>query len=482
LPVAAGAEALARPNWRGLTVALGIGLCAGLVPLIFSLAGAAAMAVWIPVAILLCAPVCWYAFFHARRWPLLFCAAAILLPPVPFPIGDSGAHASVAIAALGMLAGLARIREWRVEKSALNMALGALGAAFALSLGFAVLYSGWAIAAGSAVRLFLFCIGVYVYFVVSQGPGVETRGQARTTARWIFAVAAAAALFGCVDFFYQLPAPAGFGAQYIWLDSGVYRRAQGLFYDASALGNFCAFFLVGSVVVLAQARGKRILPTAVAGGGVMLFLAALLVSYSRGSMMTATIGCLVLAILERRRWAKGRTYLVLALAAATAAAFLLAYPSFAMAYWARFETISSISPDAVFSGRLESWGAIGGFIADHPLQTFFGIGYKTLPYTQHFGQPVIADNMYLSVLVEAGVFGLLALLAVNWGIVKASARAARGGSFFGRWMLCFWVGEMFQMLTGDVLTFWRVLPVYFWVLAQAVRERNASEDIGDRSV
>jgi hypothetical protein len=26
-----------------------------------------------------------------------------------------------------------------------------------------------------------------------------------------------------------------------------------------------------------------------------------------------------------------------------------------------------------------------------------------------------------------------------------------------------------QMLSGDLLTYWRVLPVYFWVLALAVR-------------
>jgi hypothetical protein len=26
-----------------------------------------------------------------------------------------------------------------------------------------------------------------------------------------------------------------------------------------------------------------------------------------------------------------------------------------------------------------------------------------------------------------------------------------------------------QMASGDLLTYWRVLPVYFWVLAMAVR-------------
>ncbi|HEY4361473.1 MAG TPA: O-antigen ligase family protein [Bryobacteraceae bacterium] len=486
--MAAGADALASPReWRGRTTALGIGLCAGLVPLSLSWLNAPSPAIWIPVALLLCAPLAWYAFTRTRKWPLLFCATAILLPPVPFPIGDSGAHASVVVAGLGMLAGLACLRSWRIRKSPLNLALAALTGAFAFSLGFAILYSGWVVAAGSAVRLFLFCTGIYVYFAASQGPCVESRTEARTTTRWIFAVAAAAALFGCIDFFYQLPAPAGFGAQFIWLDTGVFRRAQGLFYDASALGNFCAFFLVGGVVALAQSRKRRVMPTSVACGAVMLFLAALLVSYSRGSLLTAAIGCAALAILERRRWANGRTYLVFGLVAVTAVAFLIAYPKFALAYLARFNSIASVSPDAALSGRLASWSAIGGFIAEHPLQTLLGIGYKTLPYTTHFGRPVIADNMYLSVLVETGVFGLLALLAVNLGIVRASARAARSGSFFGRWMLCFWLGEMFQMLTGDVLTFWRVLPVYFWVLAQAVldqaaRERDSIEDSGGRSI
>jgi O-antigen ligase len=165
--------------------------------------------------------------------------------------------------------------------------------------------------------------------------------------------------------------------------------------------------------------------------------------------------------------------LILGLAVATGVAFLIAYPEFASAYLARFDTIASISPDAALSGRLECWSAIARVIAEHPVQAFLGIGYKTLPYTQYFGTPVIADNMYLSVLVETGVLGLLALLAVNTAIVRVSARAERQGSFFGRWMLCFWVGEMFQMLTGDVLTFWRVLPVFFWVLAQTVRERDS---------
>jgi hypothetical protein len=43
-------------------------------------------------------------------------------------------------------------------------------------------------------------------------------------------------------------------------------------------------------------------------------------------------------------------------------------------------------------------------------------------------------------------------------------------SFLGTWFFCFWIGELVQMLSGDLLTYWRVLPVYFLVLALARRE------------
>ena len=156
---------------------------------------------------------------------------------------------------------------------------------------------------------------------------------------------------------------------------------------------------------------------------------------------------------------------------------MLVLPELASTYLARFDLGSaSATPERFFSGRLETWRAIANFIAAHPWQTLAGIGYKTLPYTHHLGRPVIADNMYLSTLVETGIFGLVALLAMNVSILRASLRVAKGGSFFGRWMFCFWTGEMFQMLLGDVLTFWRVLPACFWVLAQVANENASAEN------
>jgi O-antigen ligase len=101
----------------------------------------------------------------------------------------------------------------------------------------------------------------------------------------------------------------------------------------------------------------------------------------------------------------------------------------------------------------------------------FGIGYKTLAYSDVLGRSAIADNTWISVLVETGVFGLASLLAMNVAILAACWRAARSGdqlrSFLGTWMLCFWAGQMVQMLSADLLTYWRVLPAYFCMIAIA---------------
>ena len=165
-------------------------------------------------------------------------------------------------------------------------------------------------------------------------------------------------------------------------------------------------------------------------------------------------------------------------ASSGAAAYLVwrVFPTFALAYWMRLSASAEYffsSPEGVLSGRLASWRTLAAWIAAHPWQTLFGIGYKTLPYTDYLGTPVIADNMYLSLLVETGIAGLAALVWLNIAILRASRRAARNAdplrAFYGTWMLCFWAGETVQMASGDILTYWRVLPVYFWVLALAVR-------------
>ncbi len=305
---------------------------------------------------------------------------------------------------------------------------------------------------------------------VSAGPG----RAGGISPKFMYLVALGSAAFACLDFYFQFPAPAGFGAQYVWLDSGIYRRAQGLFYEASTLGNFCAFFLVMTAVALARRVGNRLI--LLIGGAI--FAAALIFSYSRSSVVNVGVALVTLFILERSRFALRRLFLLIggALAAGLAIVYQV-FPAYAEIYWNRlwYSTANFLSStERVLNGRAEAWQTLAQFLINHPWHAIAGVGYKTLPYSDFVGQPVVADNMYLSLLVETGLFGLATLLVLNFAILRAGYFAARSSdpekSFYGTWIFCFWTAEMVQMLSADVLTFWRVMPVYLWVLAMAVRE------------
>ena len=315
-------------------------------PAVLLLCGAAAAAMLGALAVV----------WKPSRWIVLLFAMAWLLPPLPLPFGDTGPHPALLFAAgLGLLLGLARLGEWRIEPTLLNVCLLAFLAALVFSVGLAVLHSGAFLAAMSTARIMLFGISLYVFFSVSQGPdriGVD----ARHVTRALYGIALAAALFGCIDFLYQLPAPAGYEPQFIWLDSGIYRRAQGLFYEASTLGNFCAFFLVMIAVSLTEPKTRRTVPLWALVPGAVVFGTALLASYSRASVLTVIVALLVLAIVERKRWAASRAAIGLTAAGAgvvVSAIFLSS--EFAQSYWARlvlsFESFFA-APDRVLSGRL----------------------------------------------------------------------------------------------------------------------------------
>jgi hypothetical protein len=70
---------------------------------------------------------------------------------------------------------------------------------------------------------------------------------------------------------------------------------------------------------------------------------------------------------------------------------------------------------------------------------------------------------------------LAALLIWTVAIIRECYRAAQADdsrrSFCGTWMLRFWAGQIVQMFSADLLTYWRVLPVYACVLALAVQRR-----------
>ena len=414
------------------------------------------------------------------HWLVVFFFCAILLPPLPLPGGDSGLSVAPFAAAFGMLAGLVWIRRWGSAFEPLTVALLMFGVALVASLPFALWNSGWRIAAASLLRVGLFGISVLVFLYAYAGPR-SARWSELHLVRYLFLLAVCTAIFACADFYFQFPAPAGFGDQYVWLDDSVLRRAQGFFYEASTLGNFCAFFLVMVAVSLLRNRKDSPIPHLyLLLGGVPLGV-ALMLSYSRASMINVTVALTVLAFLRLRQIS--RTVL------ASAGIFLggvLILQGFAAdvasAYWNRLVasfTYLLTSPNTVLSGRLTHWKALVEFIGAQPQNLLFGIGYKTLPYSFVTGAPVVADNTYLGLLVETGIFGLLSFLLLNGLILRTGWRALRSNTleatFLGEWIFCFWCGQMVQMLSGDLITYWRVLPLYFWTLGAAARLTRASQ-------
>jgi O-antigen ligase len=401
----------------------------------------------------------------------LFFVSALLLPPLPVNIGDAGPHVALLFAGCGLLVGL--IHSIPICMDRLSASLLALFAAIAASIAMAGIYSGLEIAAASMARVILLGISVYVFFFV-RGASISFN-----IVRVLFWAAVGSAVFACLDFYFQFPAPGGYGPQFIWLDSGVFRRAQGVFYEASTLGNLCAFFLEMIAVAMFRPRGERPVSTiAMLAGGVAL-ASALVLSYSRASLVNVAVAIAVLLWVNRKRLRAGRLLTTAGISGGAAFALLVGlFPLFAQMYWLRLSSSFSYffeSPNAVLSGRVNSWTILTQFLVAHPWYAIFGIGYKTLPYSDFIGQTAIADNTYLSMLIETGIAGLVALIVWNVLVIRVSYRAARSDdaqrSFCGTWMLCFWAGQIVQMFSADLLTYWRVLPVYMCVLALAVRRK-----------
>ena len=384
--------------------------------------------------------------------------------------------------------GIIRLREWRIRIDTVTVLLVVFTFWLSASALIGAWHTGVRISLLSLARVGLFGIGIWIYLFVVHGPGRFSRINSFRWASAGFALASVSALWACIDFYYQFPPLTRFAEQYVWLPFGVYRRAQGVFYEAGMLGNLCSMFLVMAAVVSSQPEfRKRIASGPLLALGAVVLLAALVLSFSRSSLLNLLVALGALLVLERRRthWMRflGPAFQVLAVSAAVVFFWT---PAFFRAFWSRVtDTVvfAGSYTTELLSGRLETWIFLLEHIAEHPLILLTGTGFKTLPYTTHFGKPLIADNMYLSITVETGLLGLAGMLALSWAMLAASLRARREGGpaarFLGTWFFCFWMGQLVQMLSVDVLTYWRVLPLALFILAVAGRQLHwAGESAG----
>jgi O-antigen ligase len=135
-------------------------------------------------------------------------------------------------------------------------------------------------------------------------------------------------------------------------------------------------------------------------------------------------------------------------------------------------------PNGATSGRYLTWIRILDIIREYPQYLIFGIGYKTLTFTRLFHGELIADNGYLSLLLETGVVGLAGFLIFSGAILHTFSRLARQKNdpiaFWAAVMLSIWAGELIQLLAVDAYTFWRSMVILTALMALIMNRAERS--------
>jgi O-antigen ligase len=344
--------------------------------------------------------------------------------------------------------------------------------ALALSLPFGFWLSGPAQGVQSCFRSLLILQPFLLYFWIRGFNIIGEESLFSGLVKFLLCVATIAALYGIIDFYLPVPIPHPFADQYIYLKGENIRRAQGIFYEASSFGNMCAFFLSLSIVVLySLARKLSLFRQSLLCLMIGIFTTALFLSYSRGSWANVFVTLAVFLWVQRKLQVRSVICVILLIGGFIFLVFLFS-PEIASNFFSwRLGALSELWSDPNFatSGRWETWIKLGGFFADHPWLLLFGIGYKTLPYTNLIGKNLIADNGFISLSFETGVLGLAAFIWLNVTLLKSLYRTSRHPlltlRLYGSFLFAFWCGEMVQMLTGDIFTYWRNVIIFFTLIA-----------------
>ncbi|MCI0423393.1 MAG: O-antigen ligase family protein, partial [Acidobacteria bacterium] len=402
-------------------------------------------------------------------WVYACLTASLVVPPLYPSVlgGDVPVYVPNLLFVVGALTMLFRHEEYGASSSRTIQASLFFVMAVLVSLPFAFWISGPAEGLQSLLRFVLILQPFLVYAWIRGFPCFRTSAHVRTFVKFLLWAGAASALYGIVDFYEPIPIPHPFADQYIYLDFRHIRRAQGVFYEASSFGNMCAFFLCLALCLLFSGRkGLSLTDRVLLCLGTGIFTSALFLSYSRGSWLAVMVAVPTFLVLQQQL----RPRVLIALSVVVGGFVLLVYqfsPDVVANFfnW-RLGTLADLwdDPNSATSGRWENWATLLRFFADRPWLLLFGIGYKTIPHTGLFGQAVVADNGYMSLLFETGILGLTAFLWLSAAILNALQKCRKTPvqvcQLYGAFLLAFWYGELAQMLTGDIFTYWRNLSVF----------------------
>jgi O-antigen ligase len=451
-------------------------------------AGSALLAVHPIVLLALAAGLALVVFaLKALREPMVlvaaFLLALILLPPFYWnPLGETPIYVSTLLAPVGLAVVLVRVPDlkFRFDPVAQGLMVFLLGTG--LSLPFGWWLSGTQVGNQSFSRWLMLAQTALIYFLIRGGARQHETHLERVLIPVLVIAAILTAAYGVADFVWPIPIPHPAADQFIWLRTSIMRRAQGVFYEAGNFANLCAFFLVVVASALVSKRERDIgipLPWLVVFTGMLSV--ALFVSFTRSTWISVLVAAIAF-IAVSREVKLHRAALLLA---------VLGIPVIFLRYYspglwdyllsARLGDLAQlfVDPNLASSGRFDTWNTVVSIVAAHPQYLLFGVGYKTLPFTRLFHQPIITDNGFLNLLLESGIAGLSAFLFFSGAVFRTFLRVARENSgvspFWGAVLFSFWCGEWAQMMAVDAYTYWRNMVVFVAMMGFVMNRLERAE-------
>ncbi|MEU6536507.1 O-antigen ligase family protein [Streptomyces sp. NPDC047000] len=369
--------------------------------------------------------------------PVLGVVAVLALPLGHGPGGGSGAGPADAVSALAVL--YCAVRLLRTRRRPLSRTAAVVLGLPVAGLALAALHAS---SPGTALAGLGRYLQVFVLVPAAVVLLIRHRADFRMLARALVALALWQGAVGIDQY------ATGTGASY----QGQYIRAVGTFgpQDVMGMATAVSFGLLCAVGLALGGAGRA--ERTVATGCAVVLLVPLALSFSRGAWIATAVGCLAqLALAGLRRAVK-----VVAVVVAAGVVLVGGAGVGTERLQERLGSIGQVAdaPDQSVVDRYSLWAAAAGMWREHPLT---GVGLKDFPEyrdgyaplalssgsdTEGAGaafrrQPLLSPhNMYLLVLGEQGLIGLLAL-AGSWlallvcalrGLHRARAAGASGAA------------------------------------------------------
>lgn len=400
--------------------------------------------------------VLFWVLHDSKRWLYIFLASLAVIPAVNLPSIGGTFSASDLLLIVGLFVLVIRRQHLSLSDSG-RTALPLLFTVLFLIQALSVVASGVGVTemVPSLLRVTR-SFGVVIVLVIASHERWTTEQVNRFFAGFLVA-AAIANMMTILQFLFQWDLFTS-SDQYAWYGGQKYLRASGVFGEANQAGAFAAVTALLTLGFLeTERRGvRRVMSMA----GLGLALSALMMTSSRGALASLMVGVTILLFKFKNR---SRRALLLLGGLSLAGLFSL-NPDFGSYTLDRvFTSIVNLpsSADSILGGRLSNWGALLELAQE---SLFLGVGYRLLPVVASNIGIRTSDNNLIMALVETGVLGLVATVAILvytvrrgfWLIRQQRPSAVAIGAAA--------MGYVVQGFVVDSLTYWRLVPVLFGFL------------------